>query len=175
MKRPQKQQLVESLKSSLQNAEGSFLVNYQGLTVAQLQDLRTKLRAHKGRLQVAKWRLMRIAAEGVEGITDFKGAFGQQVGLVFADEQVPPIAKAIVDFAKENDALEVLSGFFEAHALTADQIKALASLPSREILLGQVAGTLQAPIAGLARGLNDLLVKLVRALSEIENQKQAQG
>ncbi len=175
MKREQKETLVASMRDSLQNANGSFLVNYRGLTVAQLQDLRRSLRASKGRMQVAKWRLMRIAAEGVEGISDFQGVFGDQVGLVFADEEVPPIAKAIVEFAKQNDALEVLSGFFESHALTADQIKALASLPSRDVLLGMVAGTLQAPIAGLARVLNGLLVKLVCALSEIEKQKQAQG
>ena len=175
MNRPQKQQLVDSLKNSLQSAEGSFLVNYQGLTVAQLQDLRTKLRAHKGRMQVAKWRLMRIAAQGVDGIGDFQAAFGEQVGLVFADEEVPPIAKAIIDFAKEHESLKVLSGFFEASALNADQIKALASLPSREVLLGIVAGTLQAPIAGLARSLNCLITKLAIALSEIEKQKRAQG
>ncbi len=175
MKREQKANLVASMRDSLQKSAGSFLVNYQGLTVAELQELRRTLRENKGRMQVAKWRLMRIAAEGVDGIADFQGSFGQQVGLVFADEEVPPIAKAIVEFAKQNDALEVLSGFFEAHTLTADQIKALASLPSRDVLLGQVAGTLQAPIAGLARCLNGLLVKLVRALSEIEKQKQAQG
>ena len=175
MKRDQKENLVTSIRDSLQNSQGSFLVNYQGLTVAQLQDFRRSLRENKGRMQVAKWRLMRIAAEGVDGINDFQGTFGAQVGLVFADEEVPPIAKAIVEFAKENDALEVLSGFFEAQALTADQIKALALLPSRDVLLGIVAGTLQAPIAGLARGLNGLLTKLVIALSEIEKQKQAQG
>ena len=172
MKRPQKENLVTSLKESLQNAEGSFLVNYRGLSVSQLEELRGQLREHKGRMQVAKWRLMRIATKGVDGMSDFEATLGDQVGLVFADQEVAPIAKAIVEFAKKNDALEVLSGFFEANALTADEIKALASLPSRKVLLGQVAGTLQAPIAGMARGLNSLLTKLVIALSEIEKQKQ---
>lgn len=171
MNRQQKEAAVSGIKDMLSQADGTFLVNYRGLSVSQLQEFRNNLREEKGVLKVTKARLMKLAASELELAEEFKGDFKNQVGLVFALKESPAVAKKIVDFSKKNEALEILSGFFESRKISKDQIVSLASIPSREVLLAQLVGSLQAPIAGLAFTLNMLLVKLVYVLEEVARQK----
>jgi large subunit ribosomal protein L10 len=172
MNRQQKETVVTDFKRFFDETNAAFLVNYKGLTVAQMQSLRKDLRDCDGLLKVAKARLMKIAANEVDGASGFKDKFQDQVGLVFAKGEVPAVAKQLVKFSKANDSLSIVSGFFESNELDVQQITTLASLPSKEVLLGMLAGTLQAPISGFARVLQLLIVRLLYVLKQVGEQKE---
>lgn len=172
MNRSQKETLVGELAQQMQNSPASFLVNFQGSSVQTLQAFRTKVRDKQAAFRVAKARLFKIAAQDIPGGPDFAELFKEQVGVVFSGDDVGSLAKELVDFAKDNESVKVLSGFYESKVLSDEQVKYFASLPSREVLLGQVVGTLQAPISSLARLLNMLIVRLLFVLQRIAEQKQ---
>lgn len=167
MNRQQKEAVVKEINEQLKESNASFLIGYKGLSVAQLQALRGQLRQVDGIFKVTKARLMRIAAKDVEGANGLAVNFKDQVGLVFAKGEVPSVAKELVNFSKDNENLSIVSGFFESKAMTKDQIGYLASLPSREVLLAQLAGTIQAPISNLVRLLNQMTVRLVSVLDQV--------
>lgn len=172
MNRQQKEAVVADVKNMLGQAEASFLVKYQGLNVKDVLSLRRALREKEAQFKVAKARLMKIAAQDIEGIDAFRESFKDQVGLVFALQDVPAVAKQLVAFAKDHKSLEVLSGFFEAQMLSKQEVEFLASLPTREVLLAQLAGTLQAPIANFARLLHTLIARLLYVLTQIAEKKE---
>ena len=171
MKREQKQVVVSELKEMFEKAQAAFLVNYQGLTVAQVQSLRKQLRKDDATFKVAKARLMKIATKDVGGSEQFSGNFKEKIGLVFAFKEVPSVAKDLVTFSKDNKSLRVISGFFDKQVISTAQVSNLASLPSKEILLAHLAGTLKAPVGSFHRVLHLLLAKLLYALKELEKQK----
>lgn len=172
MNRQQKEAAISDFKDMLTSANATFLVCYRGLKVKDMFRLRRALRESGGKLKVTKARLMKRAAQGIDGIDPFAKDFKDQIGLVFALEEAPPVAKALVNFSKDNEALKVLSGFFESKMLTGEEVEFFASIPSREVLLAQLAGTLQAPIAGLARQLNMLIVRFLYALKQVAEKKE---
>ncbi len=172
MNREQKEAVVQSLKEDFTSKPASFLVGYKGLTVAQMQNLRNELRQKGGTFKVAKARLMKRAADGVEGADTLISFFKEQVALVFADQEPPAVAKVLKDFSKQHDALQLVAGVFEQKLLDKEAIMRIALLPSREVLLGQICGSLKAPISGLVRVLNTLLMKPLWALKQIEAQKK---
>ncbi len=172
MNRQQKEHEVGELKQLLHDAKATFLVQYQGLNVPQVFALRSKLRGDNGVFRVSKARLMKIAANDSFN-ESFMSQFKGQVALVFALEDVPAVAKKIVEFSKEHDALKVVSGYFESKALSRDEVIYLASIPSREVLLAQLCGVMQAPLVGFARVLQAPLVQLVLLLKALED-KQGQ-
>lgn len=173
MNRQQKERVVGQLKESFQQSAGAFAAVYQGLGVVKMQALRTQLREKGGALHVAKARLMRLALS--EGVAQdaFVDTLRGQVCLVFAEKELPEIAKILCSFAKKNDALKVISGSYDKVVFDSAQVVQLAKLPSREVLLAQVAGTLNAPVAGLVRLLHTLIARLVWLLKKIEDQKRA--
>lgn len=164
MNRQQKEAAVANVKELFRTSPAAFLVKYKGLSVKQLQAFRRGLRTQNGTFTVTKARLMKIAAEKnidtVKHIDIFKENFREQVGLVFSrGDNTPALIKSLVSFAKENEQLEIIAGLFEQRLILNDEIRLLASLPSREVLLAMLAGTLQAPIAALARALNEVLTQ----------------
>ena len=167
MNRQQKEAVVADFKDMLSQSQASFIVNYKGLDVSGMISLRRKLRESGGKLKVTKARLMKVAAEGIDGIDHFKDDFKDQIGIVFALDEVAPIAKQLVEFAKRNKNLEVVSGFSESKVLSKSEVEFFASLPSREVLLAQLLGVLQAPITGLARVINAPMQQLVSVLDAI--------
>ncbi|MBU1007535.1 50S ribosomal protein L10 [Candidatus Dependentiae bacterium] len=171
MNRQQKEAVVADFKEMLSSAEATFLVRYRGLSVADMFSLRTALRGSGGKLKITKARLMKIATQGIDGIEPFKDDFKDQIGLVFALDQPSPVAKQLVEFAKGRDALQIVSGFFESKVLTKEEVEFFASIPSREVLLAQLAGTLQAPVASFASVLNMLVLQLLYALKQVAEQK----
>lgn len=173
MNRSEKELLVGELAQQLQGASAAFLVNYQGSTVKTLHTLRKKLRVRESSLRVAKARILKIAVSTMPGGTNFAPMLKEQVGLVIAaGKDVSGVAKELIDFAKSNETIKVVSGFYETQVLSMEQVVFFASLPSREVLLGQVLGTLQAPIAQFVRLLNLLIVRLLYVLQRIAEQKQ---
>jgi len=171
MNRQQKEAVVADFKKMFTSSQATFLVRYQGLTVADMLSLRRALRESGGRLKITKARLMKLAAQGIEGIEPFKDNFKDQIGLVFALDQAPSVAKQLYRFAKEHEALQILSGFFESKCLAKEEVEFLASIPSREVLLAQLASVLQAPVAGLASVMQALILQLLYALKAVAAEK----
>lgn len=159
MNRQEKDLIVGELKNDLLTSQASFLVVYKGLSVKNLHQLRSKLRAKDGLFKVAKARLMKRAVDGQTGIDGLSEFFKEQVGLVFAKKDVASVAKVLSDFAKENAGLELVAGYFDSQVANRDKIVRIASLPSREVLLAMLCGTLNAPVSSLARVVSAIAEK----------------
>lgn len=175
LNRQQKMEVVSDLKSKFSTSKGVFLVDYKGLTVSQLQNLRKTLRAEKASLRVAKARLMKIAAQESNVIKDFSDNFKNQVGLIFFSNEIPLIAKKVIEFTKSNEGLKVVVGCENSKLLTEQEIKFLASLPSREVLLAHLVGTLQAPLSMLVRILQAVLEKNQGLSNNVEQAQDSLG
>ena len=171
MNRQQKEAVVSEVRDKLASSQATFLVGFKGLTVSKMQTLRDDLRKLDGTIKVTKARLMKIASEKIEGSADFNNHLKDQVCLVFAEKEVPPVAKALFDFSKKNNLLRVISGLFENKTLTTEQVDFLAKLPPKEVLLAQLAGTLQAPYASFARILHTMIARLLYALKQISEKE----
>jgi len=172
MNREQKAALIESLKNDFRNSEASFLVGYKGLSVGQMQTLRRAVRAKGGKLKVAKNRLVRRAVSEVDGVCALEDHLKEQLGVVFAADEFTQVAKALAEFSKENPALTLVSGCLGAEVIDKAKISQLALLPSADVLLGQLAGTLQAPTTKLAALLNTMVVRLLWTLKQVGDKKQ---
>lgn len=172
MNRQQKEVLVTDLKRLMSDAQATFLLHYKGLDVPLLQELRKAVRKEGGSLKVAKATLMRRAAEDIDGTEEFSSLFKEQVCLVFANKDVSATAKQIVTFAKTNNILNVLAGFTEGQYLSKAEVEFFASLPPRIVLLGQLVGTMQAPMTNFVRILHLLIARLVYVLKQIEEKQQ---
>lgn len=170
----EKQALVEELKEKLSNTKGAVLTNYRGLNVAQDTKLRRKLREAGVEYRVVKNTMMRIAAQeaGLEGLDEsLEGPTA--IAISFTDPVAP--AKVISDFVKENklQALEVKAGVVEGKVIDAQGVKALASLPPREVLIAKALGSMQAPIVGIVNVLQGSIRNLVYALDAVRQQKES--
>jgi len=157
LNRNEKATVVADVAAQVAKSQTLALAEYRGLTVAHLDVLRKQAREKGVYLHVLKNTLARRAVAG----TPFEVASDAMVGpLIYGfSEDAVAAAKVLSDFAKGNDKLIVKAGAFGGKALNADGIKALASVPSKEVLLTQVAGLLQSPIARFARALGAVAAK----------------
>ena len=169
-----KQATVAELKEKLTSAKGAVLVNYRGLTVAQDTKLRRQLREAGVEYRVVKNTMTRIAAQeaGLEGLDVYLE--GPTAMAISATDPVAP-AKIIIDFVKEHklQALEVKAGLVEGNVIDEKGVKALASLPSREVLIAKMLGSMQSPITGLVNVLQGSIRNLVYALDAVRQQKES--
>lgn len=175
MNKQQKEVVVSSLKQDFSQNEASFLVNVKGLTVEQSESLRKKLREKGGRLQVVKVRLMKRALHDVESVQVLEPYMREQIGVVFAPQSAPAVAKVLSDFSKDIESFKIVVAAMEASLLTAHEVKSLASLPSRAVLLGQVVQAAQSPLAGLVFMTNQMMAQLVTIIEQVEKKKQVNG
>lgn len=169
-----KKQVVAEMKEKFVNAKSVVITDYRGLDVAEVTELRKRLREAGVEYKVVKNTLLKIAAQeaGIEGVDDF---FKGPTAVAFGVEDAVTPAQVIYKFAKDHDDLEIKAGVLEGQLIGFDQVKALADLPSREVLLGQVASAFQAPIAGLVNVLQGPIRKLGYALEEVRKLKEAQA
>ncbi len=172
-----KQAIVADLKEKLSTAKGAVLTSYSGLTVAQDTQLRRKLREAGVSYNVVKNTMTRIAAKevGLDGLTEYLE--GTTALAVSFDDAVAP-AKVISEFIKANKLdqqhkLEVKAGLVEGQIIDAEGVKALASLPSREVLIAQVLAGMQSPIAGLVNVLQGTIRNAVYVLDAVRQQKES--
>jgi large subunit ribosomal protein L10 len=170
MKRPEKDRLVAELKQKLDGAKALYYTDFTGLNVKRMTDLRRRLRRANVEYVVIKNTLaLRAVNESGLVATRLKG----QTGLVIAKDAVAA-AKVLADFAKENDQRPaVKGGLLEGKALDEAQVKKLATMPSREQMLAELGGGLQAPMAAFVGALNGLLYMFAGALEGLRTQKQS--
>ena len=167
MNRQQKEQVVQQIKEKFSQYPASFVVEYKGLTVNQMQSLRTQLRAQGAVLKVTKARLMRIALGDTQDLAPY---LKEQIGLVFSQE-APSVAKVLRDFAKDHESLKLVVGQLDAKLFDKEDIVRIASLPTKDVLLAQLCGALQAPVSGFVFVLKMQLIRLVMVLKQIEQSK----
>ncbi|MBO0421212.1 50S ribosomal protein L10 [Vagococcus fluvialis] len=144
-----KAQEVEVVTAKLKEAASVVVVDYRGLTVEQVTDLRKQLRDANIEMKVIKNGILRRAAEaaGLEGMED---VFVGPTAVAFSNEDVVAPAKIMNDFAKNADKLEIKGGIIEGNVSSVEEIVALAKLPSREGLLSMLLSVLQAPVRNVA-------------------------
>lgn len=150
-KKAQVAEIVETLKT----ASTGVLVDYRGLSVEEDTKLRNNLRAAGVKYFVVKNTLLRLAANQV-GLEELDSILHGPTALAVSDDPVAP-AKVIADFAKENDKMEIKSGFMDGKVMSLDEIKTLAKTPSKETLIAKIMGSLNSPISGLARLLSTIV------------------
>ena len=164
MDRAEKRELVTGLNDAFKGAGSVVVAHYAGITVAQMNDLRTKMRAAGGTVKVAKNRLARIALQGTESENIIDLFKGQTLIAYSSDPVTAP--KVASDFAKGNDRLVILGGAMGPTALDADGVKALATLPSLDELRAKIVGMIQTPatrIAGVVQAPAAQLARLFGA------------
>ena len=171
MNRQQKELVVKSLYNNFSHSQAMFLVGFRGMTVEQIQTLRSRLREKGGVFKVAKVRLMKRAIEDMQDVNMLMPFLKGQVGVVFVSDEPSHVAKVLHDFSKGNEALALVSGCLDSKLLDSATISRIATLPSREILLAQVCGTMKAPVSGLVTALNMLMLKLVFVLKQVNEKK----
>ena len=177
--RPEKQAAVASLKEMLSSAKGAVLTGYKGLTVAQDMKLRAKLREAGVTYHVVKNTMLRIAADeiGLEGLEPVLN--GTTALAVSADDAIAP-AKVIAEFIKENkledtEVLTIKAGVLDGKVIDVAEVKALAALPSREVLLAKIVGSMQAPISGLVNVLQGTIRNAVYVLEAVRAKKEKES
>ena len=150
-KKAQVAEIVEALKG----ATTGVLVDYRGLTVEEDTKLRNNLRAAGVQYFVVKNTLLRLAAKEV-GLDALDEILHGPTALAISEDAVAP-AKVLADFAKENDKMELKSGFMDGKVLSMDELTQLAKTPSKEVLIAKIMGSLNSPISGLARLLSTIV------------------
>ncbi len=168
---PQKVAQVEAIREKLADANSVVLFGFRGLSVSQMTDLRRKTREAGVDLSVIKNSLLQRAVEGTsfEAITDhLEGPVS--LAITQGDPSAP--AKVLNDFLKGSDSGKINGGVVDGDFLDEAKIKVLADLPPREVLLGQLAGVMDAQVASLPRVLNAIITKLLYAIQAIAKDKE---
>lgn len=155
------------------NATGVVFTDYRGLTVKELQKLRSDLRKHGGEIHVLKNTLFRKAAGDDADKMPYELHNGPTaVAFVFDNE--PQCAKAIVDFATASKKMQVKGGFFNGKPMTAKDVEALSKLPPRDVLIAQVIGAISAPLSNLVGTIEALYADPIRVIGAVAD-KVAEG
>jgi large subunit ribosomal protein L10 len=162
MKRDRKEQVVEELTARLKAAETLLVADYRGLTMPQIDELRTRLLESGARFTVVKNTLTRRAAEaaGTDALLTLLDG-PSAIAFLEADGDMVAAAKALADAARETNVLEIRGGIMQGRSLTAEEVASLATLPPVDVLQGQVLGAIIAPLTALAGLLNAPLQNLV--------------
>ena len=169
MNREQKAVAIEEITTDINESEAIFVVDYRGLTVSQAAELRSKLREADTRLRVVKNTLTERAADAA-GAEDLKPFLVGPTAIAFVKGDAALAAKALAQAQKEYSILEFKGGTMSGRALTVDEIKALAKLPSRDVLIGQLVGLAASPLSGLVRTLGGFVGGLASQLGQIRDQ-----
>lgn len=171
---PEKEAAVAALKEKLTKARGAVVADYRGLTVAQDTVLRRKLREAGVEYRVVRNTFTRIAVRelGLEEMLPYLEG-PTSLAVSFTDPVAP--AKVLSEFAKENKDFTIKAGLVEGKVIDLEGVKALASLPSREVLLAKLLGSMQAPLSGLVNVLQGSIRNLVYVLDGVRRQKEAQA
>lgn len=174
MKLEQKKQITEDIAVVMGSASTVYLTDFTGLDVAQMGELRVRLRESGASLRIVKNSLTIRALDGLD-LPDLTEHLKGPTGLVLAGDDPAAPAKVMVDFAKEHDQRPVVKvGVVDRREVTAEEIKVLANLPSRDVLLGGIAGALTASVGGIVGALNAVIRDIALLAVEVANKGEQQ-
>jgi large subunit ribosomal protein L10 len=175
MNREEKAAVIDRIADELGSSEAIFALDYRGITVAQIADLREKLRTSDTKLRVAKNSLSERAADQA-GVADIKPMLVGPTALALVKGDAAAAAKILSDTARAlRGPLVFKGGMLSGAVLSAADVEAIAKLPSRDVLNAQLVGTVAAPLTGLARTLNALIVGVAIQLGQIRDQGLVSG
>ncbi|MGD0673267.1 MAG: 50S ribosomal protein L10 [Candidatus Binatus sp.] len=166
MNKSEKTALVEDLNQSFGRASIALVSEYRGMTAAESTEMRKRLRAVRGEMRVAKNTLVRRAIKGT-AYEALDSNLGGQVGLILSYEDPVVLAKTFAAFGPLGDKLKLRGAVLDGKALTPAEVQALATLPSRAVIFGQLLGLLNAPATQLVRLLNEPGSYLARVIDAI--------
>ncbi len=169
---PRKVDQVERLRAQLGRATSAIVTDYRGLTVAQLSELRGKLRADELEYVVVKNTLARRAAQEA-GVGQFSSVLVGPVGLALGYGDLARPAKILTDYYRQNRRLPVVAGLVEGRVIDADGVRQLSELPPRAVLLSMLAGTIQSPLTTLAGALQSILSTFAATLDAYREKLEA--
>lgn len=171
MRKEDKIRFVQEWSEEIKEMPFAVLVDYRGLTVAEVTDLRARMREARGFYKVVKNNLASRAVPGtpLEGLG---GHFRGPCAVAYSSENPVGVAKLLVNYGKDKQALQIKVGIIEGRILDLDGIKELSSLPSRLELLTKLAWLLNSPIQGLASALNNIVGNLARVLGQVAKHKE---
>lgn len=161
--REKKEKMVADYVDKMTRSQALILTDYRGLTVSRITDLRIKLREMDGQFQVVKNSLFKRALEET-GLPIPTEPLDGPLGVGYCLGDAPPVAKALMDFAKETEILEVKGAILGTSLLGPEGVKGLADLPPREVLLAQLLGSVQGPMSSLVSTITAPLRELVQVL-----------
>lgn len=171
--RQQKEDIVSTTQAQLSGATSFVMITFDQLTVGEINQLRDKLHASGGRLRIVPKRLLKIILKQIKLDFDPQSLTGQ-VAVAWANDAVAP-AKILNEFAKlHTNKMQLMSGSLEGNLLTLEQVKALATLPSRDQLLGQLVSVLAGPARGLVTVLSGVQRNFVQVLQAIADKPAPQ-
>ncbi|MDD4183761.1 MAG: 50S ribosomal protein L10 [Candidatus Omnitrophica bacterium] len=166
-----REKIVDELKESLKQSEGCFFINFNKVKALSISQLRNNLRKMNSKVYVAKNSLLSKAFDAKrDNIVNFVS--GETAVIFVYDKDVVKTAKALVDFAKENEILKIQGGFLNDKAVSPEDLNSLAKLPPKEILLGMAVSGLASPITGFVSALNQVMLKFVWVVEEIKKNKE---
>lgn len=172
--RTDKEKLVEEYNQGLATAPHAFLLDYKGITVPQVTDLRNRVRATGGEYVVVK-NTLALRAIDSGALSALKDHFVGPTAVVYSGKDPVALAKALTDFAKDVPAVQFKAGMVEGRAIAAAQIKDIAQLPSREELIAKLLFLLQSPVTRFARVLAAVPQQFVSVLDQVRKKKEEQA
>ena len=166
-----REKIVDEIKGNIKEAEGCFFLNFNRVKAFPVSQLRNNLRTIGASVYVAKNSLLEKAFdERKENLNNF---VGQETAVVFIhDKDIVKICKALVDFAKENEILQIKGGFIKDKMVTSEEVTTLSKLPPKEILLGMAVSGIASPLTSFVSTLNQVVLKFVWAIEEIKKSKE---
>src|ERR1700685_1112628 len=172
MNRDQKAAAIAEIAANIDESQAVFAVDYRGISVPQVAELRSKLREADATFKVVKNSLTERAADEV-GATTLKELLEGPTALTFVRGDIATAAKAVADSGRAPQLLPFKGGLMDGAAIDPEQIRSLSRLPSREVLYGQLVGVVASPIGGLVRSLGGLLGGLAVALGQVNAKKES--
>ncbi|HTB71526.1 MAG TPA: 50S ribosomal protein L10 [Solirubrobacteraceae bacterium] len=172
MNRDQKAVAIAEIAASIDESHAIFAVDYRGISVPQVAELRAKLREADATFKVVKNSLTERAADQA-GAETLKEYLAGPTALTFVRGDAATAAKAIADYAKATQLLPFKGGMMDGATLDVEQLRSLSRLPSREVLYGQLVGVVASPVGGLVRSLSALVGGLASALGQLREKKES--
>lgn len=165
-----RQKMVQTIKEGVSSKKSAFVFNYKGLKANKVNDLRKELGKKDARVYVTRKNIAGIALKELEA-NRIAEALEGQTAFVWSDSDVVDISKTLTNFAKDCDGVVIRGGLLDGDLLTESDVTRLSDLPSREVLLAQLLGTIQAPLTRLASVLNGNTRDLLSVLKQLSEQK----
>src|SRR2546423_13909940 len=172
MNREQKAAAIAEIAANIDEAQAIFAVDYRGISVVQIAELRAKLREADATFKVVKNSLTELAADDA-GTEALKAYLEGPTALTFVRGDAATAAKAIADYARSTQLLPFKGGIMEGATVEVEQIRSLSRLPSRDVLYGQLVGVVSSPVTGLVRTLGALLGGLASALGQVRTKMES--
>jgi len=161
---------VNTLVTKLQDKKNLIFTNYSGIKVKDLSDLRRRLRAKNADYKVVKNNLLRIAMNQL-GYSNVDQYLKGPIGITFVNDEVGEVAKVLKEFAKEQEKFGFSAGVIDNVVYNDEQVRRIADLPSKEVLLSQTMSLINGPARGIAVGMNQIMASLARGIKAVAESK----